>query len=124
MVFDRCFLVGKGRVLAPRGAAAQDGGGGGDARSAASNVSPTASVLSRGDEGATAQAAATARASTKCLRVMFDYRTWPARRTHRFPSVAGSVSYEADRSLRPHTRGYQTVCKTCPPRTRFATTVS
>ena len=28
MVFDRCFLVGKGRVPAPRGATAQDGGGG------------------------------------------------------------------------------------------------
>ena len=33
MVFDRCFLVGEGRVLAPRGATAQDGGGGkGDVR--------------------------------------------------------------------------------------------
>ena len=33
MVFDRCLLVGKGRVLAPRGATAQDGGGGkGDVR--------------------------------------------------------------------------------------------
>ena len=28
MVFDRCFLVGKGRVPAPRGATAQDGEGG------------------------------------------------------------------------------------------------
>ena len=60
------------------------------ARVAGASVAPESSVLPRGDDGATAQAAATARADTKCLSVIFDYRTWPAKRTHRFPSVAAA----------------------------------
>ena len=71
----------------------------GRGRLAISNVSPTASVLPRGN-GATALAAATARANTKCLRVMFDYRTWPARRTHRFPSVVRGFPASSVRNAR------------------------
>ena len=44
MVFDRCFLVGEGRVPAPRDATAQDGGGGGDARSAPRCTASSTSV--------------------------------------------------------------------------------
>ena len=84
MVFDQCFL-GKGRVPAPRGATAQDGGGGEGLRgarpcrrpSAGSGVAPNdvvagAAGRARVDAGAALGLAANTRAGRGFLRPRFQ----------------------------------------------------